>query len=103
MSTQLVRRANDRALPTLVPRGCVGIDSPTTGPAHEKQVGEIVERLQRRYPRPQISIADLDRLVRGCYRQFEAARVHTFVAILVERLVRHSIEAPSQRPRVLAT
>jgi hypothetical protein len=75
----------------------VGIDSPTTGPVHEKHVGEIVERLQRRYPRTQISIADLDRLVRGCYQQFESARVRTFVAILVERLVRRSFEAPSQR------
>jgi hypothetical protein len=100
MSTQLVRRANDQpALPILVPRGCVGIDSPTTGPAHEKQVGETIERLQRRYTLTQISIADLDRLVRGFYRQFESARVRTFVAILVERLVRHSIEAPAQRAR----
>jgi hypothetical protein len=98
-----VRQANDRALPTLVPHGGMGIDSPPTGPMHEKQVGEIVERLQRRYPRTQISIADLDGLVRGGYRQFESARVRTFVAILVERLVRRSFEAPSQGPRVLAT
>jgi hypothetical protein len=100
MSTQLVRQANDRpAPPTLLPRGCVGIDSPTTGPAHDKQVGEIVERLRRRYTRTQISIADLDRLVRGFYQQFESARVRTFVAIVVERLVRRTVEAPAQRPR----
>jgi hypothetical protein len=43
---------------------------------------------------------DLNRRVRGFYRQFDAARVRNFVGILVEGLVRRSIHSPALSPRV---
>lgn len=61
----------------------------------DAQIDEIVERLKRRYTRDQISVADLQGRVRGFYGQYATARIRTFIAILVEALVRRSIEAPS--------
>jgi hypothetical protein len=43
-----------------------------------------------------MSPAELEGRVRGFYRQFESARIRTFVPIFVERLVRRSVEQPSQ-------
>lgn len=63
--------------------------------AYEEQIAGIVDRLQQRYPRAAVSGLDLEGRVRGAYRQFDSARVRTFVTILVERLVRRSIEEPS--------
>jgi len=60
----------------------------------EQQIAEITGRLARRYPRGQISLVDLEKRVRGCYREFDTVPVRTFVAIFVERLVRLSIEEP---------
>ena len=64
-------------------------------PAYDEQIAEIADRLQRRYPGERISRADLESRVRGFYRQFDTARIRTFVAVFVERLVRRSIEQPS--------
>ena len=61
-------------------------------PLYDEQIAEIVSRLQQRYPREQVSQADLEGRVRGFHRQFSTARIRTFVAIFVERLVRRSIE-----------
>jgi hypothetical protein len=58
----------------------------------EQQIAEITGRLARRYPREQISRSDLETRVRRFYREFDTAHVRTFVAILVERLVRRSID-----------
>ncbi len=60
----------------------------------DQQIAEITGRLGRRYPRAQISLVDLETLVRRFYREFDSAAVRTFVAILVERLVRQSIDKP---------
>lgn len=59
----------------------------------DKQINEIIARLGRRYPPEQISSTELERRVRGFYRQFGDARIRAFVAILVERRVRRSIDA----------
>jgi hypothetical protein len=61
----------------------------------DAQVDAIVRRLQRRYPQNRISPAELESRVRGFYRQFEPARITTFVGVFVERLIRRSIEQPS--------
>lgn len=62
-------------------------------------ISAIVERLQWRYTSEQISILDLNRRVRGFYRQFNTARVRNFVEILIEGLVRRSIQSPALSPR----
>jgi len=80
-------------IPTSLDR--VRLDSPELEPVYDAQIAEIVGRLQRRYPREQISRADLEGRVRGFHRQFSTARIRTFVAVFVERLVRRSIEEPS--------
>jgi hypothetical protein len=77
------------------------LPSPAAAPADSAQIDEIVERLARRYSRQQISVADLRARVRGFYFQYAAARIRTFVVILVERLVRRSIEDPSAGPHAL--
>jgi hypothetical protein len=69
--------------------------------ARNAQISEIVERLQWRYTREQISIADLDRRVSGFYRRFDAARVRNFAAIVVEGLVQRSIPSAALSPREL--
>jgi hypothetical protein len=63
-------------------------------PAYDAQIDEIVGRLRRRYTLKQISPAELEGRVRGFYRQFDTARIRTFVAVFVERLARRSIEEP---------
>jgi hypothetical protein len=60
----------------------------------EQQIAEITGRLARRYSREQISVADLETRVRRFYRGFDTVHVRTFLAILVERLVRRSIDEP---------
>ena len=80
--------------------GSASGDPLATEQTDDAQISEISQRLQRRYPRERISIADLNRRVDGCYHQFDQARIRTFVAILVEGLVRRSIPSPAQRPRV---
>ncbi len=64
----------------------------------EQQIVQIIGRLARRYPREQITLADLETLVRRAYGTFDAVAVRTFVAVLAERAVRHSIEHPDQDP-----
>jgi hypothetical protein len=80
------------------------IPSPPSGrvePVYDDQITEIVGRLQLHYPSEQISLADLERRVRSFHRQFNTARIRSFVAVLVEHLVRRSIEEPSaSTPRV---
>jgi hypothetical protein len=63
----------------------------TTVP-EDDQVAAIVGRLERRYPAARIARTEQESRVRGFYRQFDAARVRTFVAVFVERLARISIE-----------
>ena len=65
-------------------------------PAHEEQIAEIVGRLQQRYPGKQISKAELERRVREVHRQFNGARIRSFVAVFAERLVRRSIDEASR-------
>jgi len=48
----------------------------------------------RRYSREQITMADLEIRVHRFYGGFDTVHVRTYVAILVERLVRHSIDEP---------
>jgi hypothetical protein len=64
-------------------------------PLYDDQIADIVSRVQQRYKRDQISQAELEDRVRGFHRQFSTARIRTFVAIFVERLVRGSIEETS--------
>jgi hypothetical protein len=80
------------------------IPSPPSGmvePVYDEQITEIVGRLQRHYPSEQISRAELEGRVRGFHRQFNTARIRTFIAVFVERLVRRSIDEPTiGAPRV---
>jgi hypothetical protein len=92
MSTaQLSRQASARIDPP-IPFGGVPADSAKNEPPYDEQIAEIAGRLQRRYPNEQISRADLEGRVRGFHRQFDTARIRTFVGVFVERLVRRSIE-----------
>jgi len=83
------------------PSGSASVEVAATGQAQNTQISDIVERLQWRYTREQISIADLNRRVHSFYHQFDAARLRNFVAILVEGLVRRSIPSSAQSPRLL--
>jgi hypothetical protein len=74
------------------PFGLARAYSAKNEPPYDEQIAEIAGRLQRRYPNEQISRADLEGRVRGFHRQFDTARIRTFVAVFVERLVRRSIE-----------
>jgi hypothetical protein len=75
---------------------------PIAPPAIERnddyQIEESVRRLERRYTREQISIAELTSRVRTFYGGFASARIRSFVSIFVERLVRRSIETPPAKP-----
>jgi hypothetical protein len=97
MSTQTVREVRDPP-----PAGAWLLDSvgesSVAQPVDDAQIDEIVERLRSRYTRDQISITDLGARVRGAYRQFDAARLRSFVSILVEGLVRRSIAKPARSP-----
>jgi hypothetical protein len=85
------------------PLGRVPADSPQVEPVYDDQIAEIVGRIQQRFPREQISRAELEGRVRGFHRQFRTARIRTFVAVFVERLVRRSIEETSVgAPRAVA-
>lgn len=66
----------------------------------EQQIVQIIGPLARRYPREQITVAELETLVRR--GRFDAAVVRTYVAVLAERAVRHGIEhpGPDLRPEV---
>ena len=81
-------------LPTPPPRGDGRADAAETRSAYDAEIAGIVDRLQRRYPREVVSGLDLEGRVRGVYRQFETTHLRTYVAVLVERLVRRSIEEP---------
>jgi len=105
MSTvQLPKRTSlEPGSQTRTPLGRTRLDSPQIEPVYDEQIAEIVERIEQRYPREQISRAELEGRVRGFYRQFGTARIRTFVAIFVERLVRRSIEGSSVgEPRAVA-
>jgi hypothetical protein len=58
----------------------------------ERQVAEILERLQLRYPGAPVDRAVLEGVVREGYREFETARIQTFVAVFVERRARMFLE-----------
>jgi hypothetical protein len=66
--------------------------------SEDKQIAEVIARLRQRFSPEQISSAELERRVRGFHGQFAAARVRTFVAILVEIAARRLIEAPAWAP-----
>ncbi len=65
------------------------------GASSDEQIVDIIGRLEQRYPEERISRPELDRRVRGFYRQFDSARIRAFVGVFVERLVRASIEQPA--------
>ena len=71
-------------------------------PHQADEIREITGRLRRRYPPSEISLAELDGRVRAYHHHFDAARIRSFVPILVENLTRRSIETPSFRPLPLA-
>ena len=81
--------------PSPVPHDGARPDAAPIESSDHEQIIEIVDRLQRRYPAERASRADLEGRVRGFYHQFDTARIRTFVAIFVERLVRRSIERSS--------
>ena len=80
------------ASPTSVAEARRGLERDDAG--SEDQIAEIAGRLERRYPGGGISRSDLEGRARSVYRQFDKARIRTFVAVFVERLVRRSIEQP---------
>jgi hypothetical protein len=88
-----VRESPGRSTP--VQHGGARPDAAQIESSSNEQIIEIVGRLQQRYPAQQTSRADLEGRVRGFYHQFDTARIRTFVAIFVERLVRRSIEQSS--------
>ena len=101
MAPQIAQQSSVQPTPpdsTLL--GLAPVEAAAIAQAQNAQISEIVERLQWRYTRDQISIVDLNRRVRGFYRQFDAARVRNFVGILVEGLVRRSIHSPALSPRM---
>lgn len=81
-------------LPTPSSRGYLRASAAKTNSAYDEEIAGIVDRLQRRYPREVVSGLDLEGRVRGVYRQFDTTHLRTYVAVLVERLVRRSIEEP---------
>jgi hypothetical protein len=98
VSTQLLRQGTDQA-PPASPRPLDAVNEPTTvRPDNAAQINEIVDRLSSRYTAEQNSTADLRSRVRGIHQQFDAVRLRSFVAILVEGLVRRSIAARVQNP-----
>jgi hypothetical protein len=99
-TAQLVQPTSLPGLPT--PFGHVRADSAKDEPPYDEQIADIAGRLRRRYTNEQISQADLENRVRGFYRQFDTARIRTFVAVFVERLVRRSIEQLMDQPSVVA-
>jgi hypothetical protein len=82
-------------IPVTEDRGSTG-SSPAL--PEDKQITEVIARLRQRFSPDQISSTELERRVRGFHRQFGTARIRTFVAILVERLARRSIETPTSTP-----
>ena len=74
-----------------MPPDPVPADAPTPEQTDDRQIKDIVEHLQWRYTREQISLPDLSTRVNGFYHQFDTVRIRTFVTILVEGLVRRSI------------
>jgi hypothetical protein len=100
MAPQIAQQSSVQPTPHSTLRGLAPVEAAAIAQAQDAQISEIVERLQWRYTRDQISIVDLNRRVRGFYRQFDAARVRNFVGILVEGLVRRSIHSPALSPRM---
>jgi hypothetical protein len=97
MSTAQLSNQTLAQLHPATPLGGTPADSVQAAPRYAEQIAEIAGRLQRRFPSEQISQADLEGRVRSFYRQFDTARIRTFVAVFVERLVRSSIEQPRVR------
>jgi hypothetical protein len=85
------------ALPTPVRGAQTPVERDNAG--SDDQIAEITGRLERRYPPERISRSDLEARVRSAYKLFDTARVRTFVAVLVERLVRRSVEQASTTGR----
>ena len=99
MPEQPVRQIAARpALPASPGTGADPNASATIERTDNENVEEIVSRLERRYTRDQISIAELTSRVRTFYNGFAAARIRSFVSIFVERLVRRSIETSATKP-----
>lgn len=102
MSAELTRHVTAPPLPpSPAPAEVEGTGLVVTSPSDTRAIDEIVGRLERRYARDQISVADLQGRVRGFYSHYATASIRTFIAILVERLVRRSVEAPSPSPLAL--
>jgi hypothetical protein len=74
-----------------MPADPVAANASTLDQTNDRQIKDIVEHLQWRYTREQISLPDLSARVNGFYHQFDTVRIRTFVTILVEGLVRRSI------------
>lgn len=66
--------------------------TPAQAARRERLIGEITDRLAIRFPNA--TRHELDDRVRQAYTQFSTSRVQDYLAILVERLVRHSPEEP---------
>lgn len=99
MPEQPVRQITARPALPASPVTDAGPDaSPAIERADNENIEEIVSRLERRYTRDQISIAELTSRVRTFYNAFAAARIRSFVSIFVERLVRRSIETSASKP-----
>lgn len=94
MSTAQLSNRTSTQIDQPTPFGRARTGSAEVEPRYDEQIAEITGRLQRRYPREPISPADLEGRVRAFHRQFDTARIRTFVAVFVERLVQRSIEQP---------
>lgn len=100
MAPQIAQQASARPAPPDSTPGLTPEEAAAVEHTQSAQISEIVENLERRYTRDQISTADLDSRVRSFYSQFDTAHVRNFVAILVEGLVRRSIYSPAPNPRL---
>jgi hypothetical protein len=64
-------------------------------PREEKWVGEVMTALVTRYPH--MPEAEIRRLVEAAQKRFGAARIRTYVPVLVEREVRERLRQLHQR------
>jgi hypothetical protein len=72
------------------------VDLPSAQAARrERLIGEITDRLAVRFPNA--TRHELEDRVRQAYTQFSTSRVQDYLAILVERLVRRSLQEPGPR------
>jgi hypothetical protein len=72
--------------------------TPEQAVRRERLIGEITDRLAVRFPKATRS--ELDDRIRQAYTRFSTSRVQDYLAILVERLVRRSMEesGPARQP-----